>query len=299
MSEARISKHRLQPDSTQPRRHISREKIEKKKAQLLADGQVSPILIWPPREDGRADLVDGETRWLAALELPDEVLLELRYEVYTGRREDRGKLLLTQLLRNDDGSEPLTAMERAVAYKQLVAQHQDDDKKGSALKQVADKLGMDYSSFTRALKVAEMSQAVSDFVLEHGIDDKRVINGIMRVEQRATRDRFQELLADIRDNEVKKENRNGGESTTTTRAIVSEAVKELKDPKARKTVKEKVKRKLEARQINFKFREAGEDMMIIETPREIITFKISPEMKAKFQSIDLQEVETGTATYAV
>ena len=63
MSEGRISKYQLQPDSTQPRRHISRDKIEKKKAQLMADGQVSPILIWPVREDGKADLVDGETRW--------------------------------------------------------------------------------------------------------------------------------------------------------------------------------------------------------------------------------------------
>lgn len=299
MSEGRISKYQLQPDSTQPRRHISRDKIEKKKAQLMADGQVSPILIWPVREDGKADLVDGETRWLASMEIPDEELLELRYEVYGGSRDDRAKLLLTQLLRNDDGSEPLTAMERAVAYKQLVEQHQDDDEKGSAVKQVADKLGLDYSSFTRALKVAEMSEEVSRFVLDHGIDDKRVINGIMRVEQRATRDRFQELLEDIRDNEVKKEKRNGDETTTTTRAIVSEAMKELKDPKARRTAKEKTKRRLDARRISFKFRDDGEDTMVIETPREIITFKISPEMVAKFRGIELEEVESSTSTYTV
>lgn len=298
-NEGLISKYKLKADSAQPRRHISRDKIEKKIAQLRADNQVSPILIWPPKEDGSAELVDGETRWLAALEMPDEELLELRYEVYGGSREDRAKLLLTQLLRNDDGSEPLTAMERAVAYRQLVDQHQDDEEKGSAVKQVADKLGMDYSSFTRALKVAEMSGDVSQFVLEYGIDDKRVINGIMRVEQRATRARFDELLEDIRDNEVKKEKRNGDETTTTTRAIVSEAVAELKDPKARKTAKEKTKRKLDARQISFKFREGGEDAMIIETPREIITFKISPEMRTKFQAIELEEVETGTSTYTV
>lgn len=298
-NEGLISKYKLKADSTQPRRYISRDKIEKKIAQLRADGQVSPILIWPPKEDGSAELVDGETRWQAAMEMDDSELLELRYEVYGGSREDRAKLLLTQLLRNDDGSEPLTAMERAVAYKQLVEQHQDDDEKGSAVKQVADKLGLDYSSFTRALKVAEMSEDVSQFVLQHGIDDKRVINGIMRVEQRATRDRFQELLEDIRDNEVKKEKRNGGETTTTTRAIVSEAVKELKDPKARRTAKEKTKRRLDARQISFKFREGGEDTMVIETPREIITFKISPEMVAKFRGIELEEVESGTSTYTV
>ena len=297
--EGRISKHKLKPDSMQPRRHIGREKIERKKVQLLADGQVSPILIWPLREDGSADLVDGETRWLASLEIPDDELLELRYEVYTGSRDDRAKLLLTQLLRNDDGSEQLTAMEKAVAYKQLVAEHEDDDEKGSAVKQVADKLGMDYSGFTRALKVAEMSKDASDFVLEHGIDDKRVITGIMRVEQRGTRNRFEELLEDIRENEIKKESRNGGESTTTTRAIVSEALKELKDPKARKAAKEKVKRKLEARQVSFKFKEDGEDCMIIETPREIITFKISPEMKSKFEQIGLKAVETGTSTYSI
>lgn len=288
-----VSKHRLRNDPNQPRRCIKPEAIEKKKHQLKEDGQVTPLLVWPADEHGVHLIVDGETRWRGALLLDDDEFDLFKVEVYQGSREDAAKLLLTQLLRNDDGSEPLTPLERAVAYRQLVAQFQDDEEKGSAMKQAADKLGMDYSGFTRAIKLADMSPAVADFVLERGIDDKRVINGIMRVEQRGTRQRLDELFQDIEENEAKKQAR---ETATSTREIVSLAVKELKDPKARKVAKEKTKRKLEARSFELKFKD-GADQIIIETPREIITFKISPEVAEKFKKLDMIEVETGTETF--
>lgn len=288
-----VSKHKLRADPNQPRRHIKPEAIEKKRQQLKEERQVTPLLVWRADENGMHDIVDGETRWLGALQLSDDEFDLFRVEIYEGSREDAAKLLLTQLLRNDDGSEPLTPLERAVAYRRLVGEFQDDDEKGSAMKQAADRLGMDYSSFTRAIKLADMSPVVESFILERGIDDKRVINGIMSVEQRGTRQRLDELFHDIEDNDVKKQTR---ETTVSTREIVSLAVKELKDPKARKVAKEKTKRKLEARGIELKFKD-GADQIIIETPREIITFKVSPEIAEKFKKLDLVEVETGTETF--
>ncbi len=290
-----VSKHRLRNDPNQPRRYIKLEAIEKKKQQLKEDKQVTPLLVWPADENGIHDIVDGETRWRGALELNDDEFDLFKVEIYEGSREDAAKLLLTQLLRNDDGSEPLTPLERAVAYRQLVAQFQDDEEKGSAMKQAADKLGMDYSSFTRAIKLADMSPVVADFVLERGIDDKRVINGIMRVEQRGTRQRLDELFHDIEENEIKKQAR---ETAASTREIVSLAVKELKDPKARKVAKEKAKRKLDARGFELKFKD-GANQLVIETPREVITFKIAPEIAEKFKKLDLVEVETGTETFKI
>lgn len=288
-----VSKHKLYRDENQPRRHIRPESVEKKRQQLKEDGQVTPLLVWPADPDGRYCIVDGECRWRAALELPDDIFDEFRVELYRGNLNDTATLLFTQLLRNDDGSEPLTALEKAVAYKQLMEQHQDDDEKGSALKQVADKLGMNYTEFAKAIRVADMSPELSTFVLDRGIDDRKAINGMMRVEQRGTRLHFENMLDAIRENDENKEAREG---TTSTREIVSAALKAVKDPKARRTVKEKVKRKLEVRGIEFKFKD-GNDAMIIETRSELITFKLSPEQAVKFRSLELTEVETDTATF--
>lgn len=289
-----VSKHKLYRDEKQPRRHIKPESIEKKRQQLKEDGQVTPLLVWPPDPDGRYCIVDGECRWRAAMELPDDVFDEFRVEIFQCDRDDVGTVLLTQLLRNDDGSEPLTALEKAVAYKQLMEQHQDDDEKGSALKQVADKLGMNYAEFTKAIKVADMSPELSAFVLERGIDDRKAINGMMRVEQRGTRQHFDSMLDAIRENDENKEAREGG--TSSTREIVSSALKAVKDPKARKTVKEKIKRKLEVRGVEFKWKEGG-DTMVIETRSELITFVLSPEQAAKFKALDLTAIEANTATF--
>jgi len=288
-----VSKHKLYADENQPRRHFKAESVEKKRQQLKEDGQVTPLLVWPADADGRHCIVDGECRWRASLLLPDEEFEMFRVEIYQGSKEDAAKLLLTQLLRNDDGAEPLTALEKAVAYKQLIEQHQDDDEKGSALKQVADKLGMNYTEFTKAIRVADMSPELSAFVLERGIDDRKAINGMMRVEQRGTRQHFESMLDAIRENDENKEAREG---STSTREIVSNAVKAVKDPKARKTVKEKVKRKLEVRGVEFKWKEGG-DAMIIETRSELITFVLSPEQAAKFKALDLTAIEANTATF--
>lgn len=288
-----VSKHKLFADEHQPRRHFKAESVEKKRQQLKEDGQVTPLLVWPADADGRHCIVDGECRWRASLLLSDEEFEMFRVEIYQGSKEDAAKLLLTQLLRNDDGAEPLTALEKAVAYKQLIEQHQDDNEKGSALKQVADKLGMNYTEFTKAIRVADMSPELSAFVLERGIDDRKAINGMMRVEQRGTRQHFESMLDAIRENDENKEAREG---STSTREIVSNAVKAVKDPKSRKTVKEKVKRKLEVRGVEFKWKE-GADAMIIETRSELITFVLSPEQAAKFKSLDLTAIEANTATF--
>lgn len=290
-----VSKHKLYRDDDQPRKHIKPESIEKKRQQLKEDGQVTPLLVWAVDPDGRHRIVDGECRWRASLELPDDVFDLFRVEIYNGGKDDKTTLLLTQLLRNDDGSEPLTALEKAVAYQELVDAHQDDEERGSAQKQVADKLGMDHSEFSKALKVGKMAPDLKDFVLAQGIDDRKALSGMMRVQQRATRKDFESMLDTIRENDENKEARAAG--TTTTRKIVSDALKAIKDPKARRTSKEKKVRKLEVRGIQFKFKEGGDNTMVIETRSELISFVLSPEQTVKFKALELCEVEPNTSTY--
>lgn len=290
-----VSKHNIFPSKDQPRKFLTPEDIEKKRQQLIKDGQVAPLLLMPANEKGQHEIVDGECRWRAALGIDDADLELLRAEIYQGDQSDKARILITQLLRNDDGSVPLTAMERGVAYKSLMDSLQDDEEKGSPMKQAAELLGLDYSEFSRRLKVAEVSERVAGFVLEHGIQDSKVINGIAKVQQRGTQERFERLLDEIRDNEVKKES---GEKAVGVREIVAQAVKEVKDPKAKKVVAEKIKRKLDVRGIEFKFKD-GADCMIVKTPREVITLKITPELAAKFKALELVEVETNTAHFTL
>jgi len=275
-----VKKDQLYRNPGQPRKHIADEVIDTRRRQLEHEGQLTPLLVFPADADGRHELVDGECRWRAALE--SESFDAFSAEIYGGDREDIAGLVVTQLLRNDNGSEPLTALEKAVSYARLISQLEDDEERGSGLKQAADRLGMNYSDFTRALKVAEMSEGLSEFVLEQGIDDRRVINGLMRVERLATQERIDDLHDEIRQNERRKSEQ---ESASNTREIVALACKELKEGRERqkRVMKEKVKRKLSAREIHFKEREGGHSL-VIETPREVITFELKPAQVALFKS---------------
>lgn len=277
-----ISKDKLYPNSGQPRKHITDEVIEARRQQLEQEGQLTPILVFPAGSDGRHELVDGECRWRAAL--ASETIECLSAQVYQGDREDVGGLVVTQLLRNDDGSEPLTALEKAVSYERLISHLEDDDEKGSALKQAADRLGMDYTEFTRALKVAEMSETLSEFVLERGIDDRRVINGLMRIERMDSKERVDALFDQIRQNDHRKGQQEG---TLSTREIVASACKDLKEGRAsqKRVTKDKIKRKLAARKIQLKEKE-GSVQLVIETPREIITFDVDSEYAVLLGAVD-------------
>ena len=286
-----ISKHKLYPSADQPRKHIPSEVIEKRRKQLESEGQLTPLLIFPADSDGNHEIIDGECRWRGGM--ASDVIEDFKVEIYKGDRDDIARIITVQLMRNDDGATPLTAPEKAKAYQRLVDSLEDDDEKGSALKQAADRMGMDYSEFTRALKVGEMSEDVTGFVLERGIDDKRVINGLMRIERLATKNKFDEVLDEIRDNDAKKER---NEKAHTTREIVSSACKDVKGGKQARGAKEKVKRKLSARKITFKVKN-DTGSLVIETPREVITFDLESDQAEKFKGLDLSEVEPETHSY--
>ena len=279
-----VSKHNLYKSDNQPRRHIAAEVIEERRTQLESEGQLSPLLVFPADAEGKHEIVDGECRWRAALD--SDTFDELRVEEYLGDCNDVASLLVTQLLRNDDGSKPLTALEKSQSYQRIVSLMVDDDEKGSAFKQAADRLGIEYTEFTRALKVGEMEEHISNFVLKQGIDDKRVINGLMRVDREGKKDDINVLMDDIRANDVKKIKQ---EATQTTREIVTGACKSLKGDKTKKGAKEKLKRNLSARKIDFTTK--GDELyMRIETPREIITFEIDAEISDKFRELEMTEV---------
>ncbi|MBV1929938.1 MAG: ParB N-terminal domain-containing protein [Gammaproteobacteria bacterium] len=285
-----IEKGKLYPNEDQPRQYISAEVISSRRRQLENEGQLAPILVFDADKEGCYQIVDGECRWRAALE--SQSIDALSAEIYQGDRGDIASLLVTQLLRNDDGAAALTALEKAVSYRKLISQFEDDEQRGSALKQSADRLGMDYTVFTRALKVAEMSDGVAAFVLERGIDDQRVINGMMRVDRMGTEKRVDELFADIRLNDGRKDQ---GEQARNTREIVADACKEIKEGRTRQKggPREKVKRKLSAKNIQIS-EQNGKFKLVIETPRELISFDIESDQVEQLhnESVRLMDVKT-------
>lgn len=279
-----VSKHNIYQNEDQPRQSFSPEVIETRRVQLESEGQLTPLLVFPADDQGKHELVDGECRWRAAM--TSERFDMFRVEVYLGSREDVAGVLITQLLRNDDGAAPLTALEKAKSYQRVVDSIEDDEDAGSAFKQAADRLGIEYSEFTRALKVGEMAPHIADFVLAQGIDDKRAINGLIRVDRQAKKGEIDQVFDNIRVNDIKK---NNGEDAQTTREIVANACKALKGEKATRGAKEKLKRKLTARKIEFDKRE-NMTVMKIETPREVITFELDAEMAEKFQQVEMTPV---------
>jgi len=226
ISTIEIHKHHLFPDPEQPRKWFDSTVIDRRKNQLISEGQVSPITVLPGvlAEDGltRYQIVDGECRWRAVMNSTE--IDYLRAQIYQGNPQDEYARLISQLIHNNDGSEKLLPIERAATYQRLISQkkslgvHNPQD-------QVAKDIGMDKGEFSRLISLNNMPPFVEDFVLSHGISDTKALNGIMRVAKLASESNVRSLFFDIERNEKIKAQ--GGE-TKPLRTIVQDAVADAK-----------------------------------------------------------------------
>ncbi len=183
-----IHKRFLRPDPNQPRKHFDQEVLDRRRKQLEEDGQKSPITVFPGvrgGDDGELyyDIQDGECRWRSVMQ--SDKIDYLRAEIDTETdRNDLATIRLNQLLHNDDGSEPLTPIERAFAYRDIVenleAQGGDESPKSTA----ARKLGLSLSAFSEVLSLANLPEDLAGFALEQGVSDAKVLNGMVQVHKR-------------------------------------------------------------------------------------------------------------------
>jgi ParB/RepB/Spo0J family partition protein len=273
-----IHKSRLIPSANQPRKYFAPEAIAEKRQQMESDGQESPITVYPPiaGSDGRDvwPIHDGECRWRAALESSDEKLEYLRAELYQGDTQDTFKKMLSQLMHNDDGSLPLTNVEKAMAYKVML---EEKAKQGSEspVNDVAKALGKPASHVSELLKIAEMPEEMIDFSLERGITDTRVLSGMMRIHKKGGEEVSRQLIEELGQ---------GAENGQPLRDIVKKHTQQVKNKKPVKQAgkkKEKPIRLITATTVKVREKGNGQKVLSIETTREIININITDEHLAE------------------
>ncbi|MCH8500246.1 MAG: ParB N-terminal domain-containing protein [Marinobacter sp.] len=271
-----IHKQYLRPDPNQPRKHFDPETIERRRVQLEEDGQKSPITVFPGElgEDGQLyyDIQDGECRWRAAMASSNIEFLRAEVDTIT-RRDDLATIRLNQLLHNDDGSEPLTPLERAYAYRDIV-QALEAEGVDSPKTVAARRLGLSLSVFSEVLGLAALPNELGAFALAQGITDSRVIAGLVQVNKRGSKEDVERVKQ-----QVSAAIAQGG----NLRQLMKQAVEAVKAerPLAKKVPKtakkEKKVRNLRAQQVVVSTKPDGSAVLTIETGKEVLKVSVTAE----------------------
>lgn len=275
-----IHKRFLRPDRNQPRKHFDQEVLDRRRQQLEEDGQKSPITVFPGvrGDDGELyyDIEDGECRWRSVMQ--SDKIDYLRAEIDTETdRNDLATIRLNQLLHNDDGSEPLTPIERAFAYREIV-EHLETQGEESPKSTAAKKLGLSLSAFSEVLSLANLPEDLAGFALEQGVSDAKVLNGMVQVHKRGDESDLATLKAKVAE---------GLERGENLRGVVRDLVVKVKaKTSGKKTAgkgktaaqkKEKPARTLTARDINLRLKDDGSGVVTVETARETVRVNLTPE----------------------
>lgn len=270
----RVRTDMCEPDPTQPRKYFNEETIARRRAQLEDQGQLEPIEVCPPQEPGgKYRIVDGESRWRAAMSSDKESLKYLDAKLFDGDPDDTVTILTHQLIHNNDGSEPLTAMERGLAYRKL-AQELEEQGSMTPSRDAASLLKISESMFSEIASLADAPEKVQTFVLEKGLTDIKVVHSLNRVARRGSDELYGKLVSELEE---------GIRDRAPLRKIAQEAAKQLRNnkPAAPKKAKGKAKakpsRKLTAESVKLLMREDGTGLLTLETPRESISFNVTQE----------------------
>lgn len=280
-----IHKNNLVPDPTQPRKHFDQEVLDRRRQQLESEGQLSPITVFPGErgEDGELyyPIHDGECRW-RAIQDSDEIDY-LRAEITSRDPSDVAGKLVSQLTHNDDGAEPLTALEKAYAYDRIV---QELEAQGveSPKSVAAQRLGLGLSVFSETLSLAKLPEELGKFALEQGVSDAKVLNNMLQVHKNGKDKDVQTMRQRISE---------GVDQGSNLRKVTKELVDQVKSRKPKKASTasnkkktEKPSRLLTAKELQVKFKDDEKGVMTVETPREVIRLNVTKEQLAALMDQD-------------
>jgi len=145
-----ISVGRIRPNRHQPRKQFDARALEQLAASIRLDGLIQPIIV-RTAEGGAYELIAGERRWraaqLAGLAAIPAIIRDL------GERDAAEWALIENLQRED-----LNPIERGEAFAKLVDQYQ------LSHEQVAERVGVDRSSITNAMRLLGLHKDLQQFV---------------------------------------------------------------------------------------------------------------------------------------
>ena len=268
----------IKPDPNQPRKYFPQDMLDERQAQLEENGQVSPITVYPPvfDDEGRATylLHDGECRWRAASQ--SNKIETLRAEIYQGDQSDTYRIRTSQLLHNDEGALNITNFERALAYRELydlIVNQQPNHP--SPIDLLAKDLGKPQSEISRVLSLSKAPETVKHYALEEGVDDLKTINSLIQLD-RLGGGQLDKAVSGFKSSEE------------SARKFFAESVRKAKSKSKRgrpiTAGKKKKARTLAAKNIQLKVID-GEGVLSIETPRELIVFKLSEEILKQLKEV--------------
>ena len=139
----------VHPNPRQPRKVFHEEAYEQLKRSIARDGILQPVLV--RAANGGFELIAGERRWRAAMELGLEQIPAL----VRGFGEERSlELALVENLQRSD----LNAIEVAFAYRELQSALEITQE------EVAEKVGKNRATIANALRLLELPQDIRDDV---------------------------------------------------------------------------------------------------------------------------------------
>lgn len=140
----------IEPNPSQPRRRFSQQQIEALAASLRGQGVLQPLLVRPhPERPGRYQLVAGERRLRAVRQLGWR-------QVPVLLREISDDSLLEAALVENLQREPLTPIEEAAAYRDLLNRH------GYTQETLAGRIGKDRSTIANMIRLLSLPPALQD-----------------------------------------------------------------------------------------------------------------------------------------
>src|SRR5512134_88290 len=140
---------RLEPNPVQPRTVMDPDALRALGASIRESGMVQPILVRP--HQGRYQIIAGERRWRAALDLG------LRTVPVTVRQVPDERLLELALVENIQRQE-LTPLEEAQAYVRL------QEELRLTQEQVAQKVGRDRATVANTMRLLRLPREVRELL---------------------------------------------------------------------------------------------------------------------------------------
>jgi len=141
------------PNPHQPRQRFNETSLAQLAASIRQDGLMQPIVVRPGAKDSQYELVVGERRWRAA-QMAD--LTTIPVVVRTLNEEQSAAWALVENLQRED----LNAIERAEAFQKLADQFK------LSHSQIADRVGVDRSSVSNALRLLTLHPDVQMLIQE-------------------------------------------------------------------------------------------------------------------------------------
>ena len=167
----------LEPDPLQPRRAFHPDSILTLQQDIEANGQLQPILVGRPNEDGKYPIIFGERRWRAIAQSPtlDRVVAILRSDDL-----DEATIVLLQISENTQ-REDITAMEQARVITRFVTLCKQHGRKQHA---AAEALHMSTARLSKYLALLRAPESIQKLSTQGEIQDLEVLYALAKAFQK-------------------------------------------------------------------------------------------------------------------